>query len=37
MDKKKIFKKIETGYFSLQDADENLKADKEQKLNNFFS
>ena len=29
MDKKKIFKKIETGYFSLQDADEKLKADKE--------
>ena len=29
MDRKKIFKKIETGYFSLQDADEKLKADKE--------
>ena len=29
MDKKKIFKKIETGYFSLQDADQKLKADKE--------
>ena len=29
MDKKKIFRKIETGYFSLQDADEKLKADKE--------
>ncbi len=29
MDKKKIFQKIETGYFSLQEADDKLKADKE--------
>ena len=29
MDKKKILKKIETGYFSLQDADEKIKSDKE--------
>ena len=29
MDRKKIFKEIENGNFSLQDADEKLKADKE--------
>ena len=30
MDRKKIFKEIENGNFSLQDADEKLKADKER-------